>query len=129
MTHCSTYIGDLDDPDFHIDQVLTINLPRHLSKTFPRPREHYNVLFHQWVKVRAMPCKQIDYDGYLVLLTKDELRDYIAYVYDSDPSYTNSKNISESGPHQHEVKRLKEIKTFITTLDPGRRYALIAECD
>lgn len=67
MTQCSTYIGDLTHPDFRIDEVLTINLPRHLFKSFPSPREHYNRLFHDWVKLRALPCKQIDYNGYLTL--------------------------------------------------------------
>lgn len=129
MTHCSTYIGDLDDPDFHIDQALTINLPRGLSKPFPRPREHYNILFHAWVKARALPCRQIDYNGHLVMVTKDELLDYLAYVYDTDPRYTGPEYVLASGLYHHEFKRLSEIKALIATLDPQRRYALVAECD
>lgn len=108
---------------------MTINLPRVLFKSFPSPREHYNILFHEWVKVRAVPCKPIDYNGWLVHATKDELLDYVAFVYDSDPAYTDPERSLASVLYRHVVERLNEIKAFIATLDTDRRYALVAECD
>ena len=129
MTYCSTYIGDLADPDFRIDEVLTINLPRHLFKPFPSPREHYNRLFHDWVKLRALSCKQIDYNGYLTQVTKDELLDYIEFVYGPDPRFMEPENLLASDVRGDDMRRLGEIKAFIATLDPTQRYALVAECD
>jgi hypothetical protein len=129
MTYCSTYIGDLDDPNFHIEQILTINLPRALCAPFPSPREHYNRLFHEWVQARGVACVQTDYNGWVVQARKDELFDYVAFVYGSDPAYMDPERLSASDLRRQARAQLDEITAFIDTLDPDRRYALVAECD
>ncbi|QOL50236.1 hypothetical protein [Massilia litorea] len=129
MTYCSTYIGDLHDPKFDINNFEIGNLPRNLCPSFPPVGEHYNRPFHDWVGLREVPIKETDYTAYVATLSKSQIEDYIRFAYDSDPSYNDPKAMLTWEGKAYLVEKLNEIKDFVATLDPCKEYALVAECD
>ncbi|MCP4469376.1 MAG: hypothetical protein GY815_01605 [Gammaproteobacteria bacterium] len=59
MTYCSTYIGDLDDPEFSWEEGnWSGNIPWGLGASFPGYLEHYNAQFKRWVVEADVTWKQ-----------------------------------------------------------------------
>lgn len=129
MTYCSTYIGDLDDPEFHLDRPMTLNIPRALSDSFPPVGEHYNAMFHRWINEKQIPCVQTDYNGWVASVTKAQLNDYIDFAYGSCPSYTDVDKMLTWEGEAYLVAKLNIIKHLVATLDESKQYGLVAECD
>lgn len=130
MTYCSVYIGDLDDPNFDITASGPVgNTPRALTKSFPAEGEHYNALFHRWIKDRQITCVETDYSAYVARVTKAQIADYVDYAYGSNESYTDPDCMLRWEGRPYLVDKLEKIKAFIASLDNEKLYALVAECD
>ena len=117
MTYCSTYVGDLDDPDFDPNGFDYGNIPRHIGPSFPPTGQHYNGPFHDWVKIRQIPIKETDHTAYVATVTKAQIEDYIAFAYGPAPDRGGS------------ARQLSEIEAVLATLQANKLYALVAECD
>ena len=112
MTYCSTYIGDLDDPSFEWDGGdWNGNIPRNIGPRFPPAPEHYNGRFHSWVAKTRVTCKQTDFDGWVALVNKQQILDYIEYCYGADTKAD-----------------LETLIMFVNTFDGSKQYGLVAEC-
>jgi hypothetical protein len=126
MTYCSTYIADLNDPNFDPNVFAVGNLPRQLAPSFPSVWEHYNAPFHRWVKERQIPTRVIDHSAFLAIVTKAQIEDYIALTYGNRPGYNDPKEMAN---HKTDVSTLNAIKAVVTTFDDHKLYGLVAECD
>jgi hypothetical protein len=83
MTMCSTYIGDLDDLSFAWDGGnWNGNVPRAISRDFPpvsRPYVDARRAFHDWVAISGVKCKQTDFEGWVAVVTRRQIEDFIAF--------------------------------------------------
>ena len=112
MTYCSTYIGDLEDASFKWDGGdWSGNIPGNIGPPFPPAPKHYNAIFHEWVDISGVTCKQTDFDGWVARVDRQQILDYIKYCYGDDDSA--------------EVQKLIE---FVSGLDDSKIYGLVAEC-
>ena len=110
MTDCSTYIGDLDDPEFEWDEGnWNGNIPSRLSSDFPPTRKPYHRDFHEWVDKIGVICKQTDFSGWVARVNKSQLIDFLHYCYTIDDN------------------DVKSLIVFVGTLEDGKEYALVAE--
>ncbi|MEN8131087.1 MAG: hypothetical protein ABFS45_13005 [Pseudomonadota bacterium] len=117
MTYCSTYIGDLSDPEFHWDGGdWNGNIPQGIGFPFPDTLEHYPTLGHynskffDWVGREKVTYKQTDYGGWVARVNKAQLLNFIQFCYGSEP--------------HEEVDKLID---FVNTLEESDEYALVAE--
>lgn len=121
MTACDVYIGDLEDPSFNWDGGdVGGNIPNSISPIFPHVWGHYSSKFHEWVDNTGVVSKKTDFAGWVAIVRKSQIEDFLMYAYGSDNRYTD--------PVSGVVKddQLKILQQFVDGLDPGRDYALVA---
>lgn len=127
MTSCAVYVGDLNDPAFDWEGgSWESNIPARMSMDFPSEREHYNGIYRRWVEEKFIDCKQTDFGGWVARVTKAQIEDYLAYCYDSDPSYTEKRRMLEWRGKYYQVEKLIEIRAFLKGFDNQKLYALVA---
>jgi hypothetical protein len=82
MTYCSTYIGDLDHPEFKWEGGdCNGNIPPRLSPVFPPGPAHYHSTFYAWVDKVGVINKQTDFDGWVARVTQPQILDFIEFCY------------------------------------------------
>jgi hypothetical protein len=115
MTDCSVYVGRLSDRSFKWDGGdWNGNVPRSISPEFPPAREHYNGVFHAWVKHSGVECKQTDFGGWVAKVTKAQIEDYLRYCYQGQ----------EDLPWV--AHGLPELQSCVSNLNAKTVYALVA---
>ena len=125
MTYCSTYIVDLSDPDFHWEGgTWNGNIPRRLSPVFPWiPSQHYNSKFYEWVEATGVVSKQTDFDGFVAIVTKAQILDFVDFCYEMDAQRLHSKVLPDQ-----EMDALNEVLRCVAQLRENKHYALVAQC-
>lgn len=121
MTACDVYVGELNDPSFQWDGGnWSGNVPDSTSPIFPPTKEHYNGEFHEWVEKTGVVCKKTDYSGWVAIVNKAQIMDYLDYAYGNHGIY--------HGPDAWPgcVESLAEVKRFADALDPEKDYGLVA---
>lgn len=121
------YIGDLDDPSFSWDGGnWNGNVPRGISPEFPPTVGHYNQLFHDWVRSTNVESKQTDFGGWVAIVSKHQIRAFIDFCYQKDPSNTDPERMLDGEGRGYLVDRLNDLRDFVESLDDDRQYALVA---
>lgn len=121
MTACDVYIGDLEDPSFYWDGGdVGGNIPNAISPIFPHILGHYSAKFHQWVAEAGVVSKQTDYSGWVAIVGKKQIEDFLKCAYGNDDRYTDP---ASEVVHDDQLKTLQR---FVDGLDPERDYALVA---
>lgn len=121
MTACDVYIGDLEDPSFHWDGGnVSGNIPNSISPIFPHIWGHYSAKFHDWVARTGVVSKKTDYSGWVAIVRKDQIEDFLKHAYGDDDRYTDSV----SGLVHDD--QLVILQRFVEGLDPERDYALVS---
>ena len=109
---CTTYIGDIDDPNFsREDGNWNGNIPRGLGAKFPGYLEHYNAQFFRWVAEAKVIEKQTDFSAWVAKVDKRQLLDFITYCY-------GSTDLEDS---------VLKLIDFVNGLDEHKIYGLVAE--
>ncbi|MFM5229850.1 hypothetical protein ACET9H_11370 [Aeromonas media] len=115
MTDCSVYVGLLTDRRFKwVGGDWNGNVPRSISPDFPPAREHYNRVFHAWVKRSGVECKQTDFGGWVAKVTKAQIDDYVRF------SYEGQEDLSWV------AHGLPKLQAWLSELDAKTVYALVA---
>jgi hypothetical protein len=112
MTYCSTYIGDLEDPEFKWEGGdWNGNIPPRLSPVFPPGPAHYHSTFDAWVDQAGVTSKQTDFDGWMARVSKPQILDFIEFCY--------GREITDA---------VEKLINFVHTLDDAKEYGLVSEC-
>ena len=112
MTYCSTYIGDLDHPEFKWEGGdWNGNIPPRLGPVFPPGPAHYHSTFYAWVDKVGVVNKQTDFDGWVARVTQPQILDFIEFCYGLE--------ITDAVEH---------LINFVHTLDDAKEYGLVSEC-
>jgi len=107
MTYRDVYVGELgedDALDWH-GTFATGNIPTRIGPFFPRAGDAWNLL-HRRVDAGGSVGERVDWGAVAVRVTVDDLRAFVSDCYGSDVP--------------------AQVGEFIDTLDPARRYALVA---
>ncbi|BAZ93732.1 cytochrome bd-type quinol oxidase, subunit 2 [Thiohalobacter thiocyanaticus] len=127
MTACDIYIGSLEDPGFAREGGdWNGNLPARKSPFFPPPKGAYNGAFHEWVATAGVSCTQVDFGGWVAVVNKKKILEFIAYCYACDPSYTDTSKALIWRNNAYLQDQLREIYDYVNRLDDNRQYALVA---
>jgi hypothetical protein len=112
MTYCSTYIGDLDHPEFKWEGGdWNGNIPPRLGPVFPPGPKHYHATFDAWVDQAGVINKQTDFDGWVARVTQPQILDFIEFCYGLE--------ITDA---------VEQLINFVHTLDDAKEYGLVSEC-
>jgi hypothetical protein len=112
MTYCSTYIGDLDHPEFKWEGGdWSGNIPPRLGPVFPPGPKHFHATFDAWVGQTGVINKQTDFDGWVARVTKPQLLEFIAFCY--------GEEVTEA---------VQTLIAFVNKLDETKEYGLVSEC-
>lgn len=127
MTMCRIYVGNLADPKFSWDEGdWNYNAPVALSPSFPpRSNSYFFADFFEWVKKKKVTHKQTDWGTTVARVTKAEILDFIAFCYDSDPSYNDPGKMLKWEGKAYLVKQLQLLKKSVAALDARRTYGLV----
>jgi hypothetical protein len=127
MTMCSVYVGNLDDEKFCWEGGdWNGNVPTSITSHFPPAREHYNGLYHDWLKTSEIEWKQTDFGGWVAKVSKSQILEYIEFCYGTDPSYTDPEKAMTWEGRLYQVEALQEIREQVMALPDGLRLALVA---
>lgn len=115
MTDCSVYGGNLDDPKFKWEGGdWSGNVPGGISPYFPSPKDHYNANYHAWVKASGVECKQTDFGGWVVKVTREQILEYLTWCYAGQEDLPWVK------------EDLQKVVRSIRRLRQGKIYGLVA---
>jgi hypothetical protein len=115
MPFYDVYIGDLQDPTFHWEGGdWNGNVPHRLSPFFPPGylsglKDSFWALITK-IETNIFDRKQTDWGGWVARISKDQL---LAFIHELYGDYEQSPS-------------LEELRDYVTTLDPEKRYALVA---
>jgi hypothetical protein len=123
MPYCDVYIGSLEDKSFQWTNISDErwgigNAPFRIGPTFPPPAP-FNTLVDK-IDKEYFSGKQIDWGAYVAIVTKRQIQDFIEECYRNDKTYSDPYYM----PHLY--GRLHELKQFVASLDPTKRFFLVA---
>jgi hypothetical protein len=126
MTSFDVYIGDLEGPDFKLKGGnWSGNFPQQLGPTFPpssgmAPMDIY-LKVHALAESGKYPSEQTDWGCWVVIMTRNELLKYIDRLYGDGPIQVFDLTIKEG-----ETREDHDIRLFVQSLDPIKRFGLVA---
>lgn len=127
MTMCSMYVGDLRGFDFDGNQDG--NLPPGLTGPFPPVHgSSYHGALQDWAKRMGLPVIQVDFDGYVVRVTKAQVLAFVSQCFDSDETYTVPEKMWTWKGRPYLVDKLNLLKEQIAALAEAGDYGLVSEC-
>lgn len=131
MSIIELYVGDLCDPGFSWDRYehLDTNQPAALCPVFPPVSGgSFGALnmFDDWVKRNGCEVKATDWGTRVAKVTKVQVRDFIAFCYDNDPSYNDPEQMLTSKGRPYLVDKLTRLRKCVETLLDDDIYGLVA---
>jgi hypothetical protein len=119
----NAYIGDLEDHNFKwTGGDWNGNVPRQLSPT---------LVGCFWAIVRAIeagryPGKQTDFGGWVAKVTRQQLLEFVQENLEPLRHEADSGQPPPEGYQGAHFERLQRVYAFLSTLEDGKLYALVA---
>lgn len=127
MTMCSVYVGNLDDEKFCWDGGdWNGNVPSPITSQFPCAQQHYNGLYHDWLKVVGVEFKKTDFGGWVAKVTKSQILDYIDFCYGTDSTYVDPQRHFTWEGRPYLVEALEKVRQQVMALPDELRLGLVA---
>lgn len=118
MSFRDVYIGDLDDPAFHLP-VGNENwdLPKKLGPLFPDFTDAFFKILHA-LDAGVYVGGMVDVGAFVAKVSKAQLRDFVRDTYDTQKAHEEGRI--------RRVHEIEQLKLFIEGLDPDKEYGLVA---
>ena len=131
--YLDVYIGYFDDPLFEWDEkkwnkdTWSGNCPHRKSPLFPYPAPFFQLI--KKIENKEFEGKQVDWGGWVARVTKQQIIGFFRESYlcryekEGESAFGFNPDIFRN---KHAEEHLKELITYINSLDEKREYALVA---